>query len=75
MVEEDIALADERSRDVHPPTLKTAVPKWKASDTIPLGRRTLRGTTVRDDDEADQPPAPVVDKPRLGAGRATSCTP
>jgi hypothetical protein len=25
-----------------PPTLTAAVPNWKAGDTIPLGRRTLR---------------------------------
>jgi hypothetical protein len=33
---------------------------WKAGDTIPLGARTLRVVGVRDDD-ADQPPALVVE--------------
>ena len=39
-----------------PPTLTSAVPNWRAGDTIPLGRsRTLRVVDVRDDD-ADRPP-------------------
>ena len=42
-----------------PPTLTTAVPNWRSGDTIPLGRRTLRVVSVRDDD-ADQPPVLVV---------------
>jgi hypothetical protein len=42
-----------------PPSLATAVPNWRAGDTIPLGRRTLRVVRVRDDD-ADQPPVLVV---------------
>jgi hypothetical protein len=33
-----------------PPTLKVAVPNWRAGDTILLGRRTLRVVDVRDDD-------------------------
>jgi hypothetical protein len=43
-----------------PPTLASAVPNWKAGDTIPLGARTLRVVRVRDDD-ADQPPVLVVE--------------
>ena len=42
-----------------PPTLRTAIPNWRAGDTIPLVRKTLRVIDVRDDD-ADQPPALVV---------------
>jgi hypothetical protein len=37
-----------------PATLTSAAPNWRAGDTIPLGRRTLRVVDVRDDD-ADQP--------------------
>jgi hypothetical protein len=44
-----------------PPTLASAVPNWKAGDTIPLGRRMLRVVTVRDDD-ADQPPVLTVEE-------------
>lgn len=43
-----------------PATLHSVVPNWRAGDTIPLGHRTLRATDVRDDD-ADQPPALVVE--------------
>jgi hypothetical protein len=43
-----------------PPTLTTAVPNWRAGDTIPLGHGTLRVVRVRDDD-ADQPPVLVVE--------------
>jgi hypothetical protein len=43
-----------------PPTIASAVPNWKAGDTIPLGRRTLRVVAVRDDD-ADQPPVLIVE--------------
>jgi hypothetical protein len=43
-----------------PPTLATAVPNWRAGDTIPLGRRTLRVVGIRDDD-ADQPPVLIVE--------------
>jgi hypothetical protein len=43
-----------------PPTLKVAVPDWRAGDTIPLGRRTLRVVAVRDDD-ANQAPVLVVE--------------
>ena len=31
-----------------PPTLASAVPNWKAGDTIPLGRRTLRVVRIRE---------------------------
>jgi hypothetical protein len=43
-----------------PRTLTSAVPNWRPGDTIPLGRRTLRVVGVREDD-ADQPPALVVE--------------
>jgi hypothetical protein len=43
-----------------PATLTSAVPNWRAGDTIPLGRRTLRVVDVRDDD-ADQPAVPIVE--------------
>jgi hypothetical protein len=43
-----------------PPSLATAVPNWRAGDTIPLGRRILRVVHVRDDG-ADQPPVLVVE--------------
>ena len=41
------------------PTFRTVVPTWRAGDTIPLGTRTLRVIAIRDDD-AEQPPALVV---------------
>jgi hypothetical protein len=44
-----------------PPTLTSAAPNWRPGDTIPLGRRTLRVVGVRDD-EADQPPALIVEE-------------
>jgi hypothetical protein len=44
-----------------PPTLTSAAPNWRPGDTIPLGRRTLRVAGVRDD-EADQPPALIVEE-------------
>ena len=43
-----------------PPTLASAVPNWKAGDTIPLGRRMLRVVAIRDED-ADQPPVLIVE--------------
>ena len=44
-----------------PPTFRSAPGvSWKAGDTIAIGRRTLRVLGVRDDD-ADQPPALVVE--------------
>jgi hypothetical protein len=39
-----------------PPTFATAVPNGALGDTIPLGKRTLRVTEKRRDDDADQPP-------------------
>jgi hypothetical protein len=47
-----------------PPTLASAVPNWKAGDTIPLGRTTLRVVAVRVDD-ADQPPVLIVEEASL----------
>jgi hypothetical protein len=44
-----------------PPTLASAVPNWKAGDTIPLGRTTLRVVGIRDDD-ADRPPVLIVEE-------------
>jgi hypothetical protein len=44
-----------------PPTLASAVPDWKAGDTIPLGGRTLRVVRIRDDD-ADQAPVLIVEE-------------
>jgi hypothetical protein len=35
------------------------VPNWKAGDTIPLGRTTLRVVGIRDDDP-DEPPMLIV---------------
>jgi hypothetical protein len=43
-----------------PPTLHSAVPNWRAGDTIPFGYKTLRVVGVRDDD-ADQAPVLVVE--------------
>ena len=50
---EDGAAAD-------PARFETAVPNWRAGDTIHLGKRTLRVTGKRDDD-ADQPPVLIVE--------------
>jgi hypothetical protein len=45
----------------NPPQLRSAVNYWRAGDTIPLGGgRSLRVVAVSDDD-ADQPPALVVE--------------
>ena len=43
-----------------PPTLASAEPNWKAGDTIPLGRTTLRVVGIRDDD-TDRPPVLIVE--------------
>jgi hypothetical protein len=43
-----------------PATLNTAVPNWRAGDTIPLGKRSLLVVALRDDD-ADRPPVLVVE--------------
>jgi hypothetical protein len=53
-------LETEDGLPVEPPTLSTAVPNWRAGDTIPLGHRMLRVLRLRDDD-ADQPPVLVVE--------------
>jgi len=48
-----------------PPTLSSAVPNWRAGDTIPLAAdKVLRVVDVRDDD-ADQPPVLVDEGPPL----------
>jgi hypothetical protein len=45
-----------------PPTLKVAVPNWRAGDTIPLGRdKMLRVVDVRPAAGDDQPPVLVVE--------------
>lgn len=51
---EDGTLAD-------PPSFRSATLNWRVGDMIPLGRRTLRVIAIRDDD-ADQPPALVVEE-------------
>ena len=43
-----------------PPRLESAVPNWRAGDTIPLGARTLRVLDVRYD-EADEASVLVVE--------------
>jgi hypothetical protein len=43
-----------------PATHSTAVPNWRAGDTIPLGGRTLRVVDVRDN-AAEEPPVLVVE--------------
>jgi hypothetical protein len=43
-----------------PPTLHSAVPNWRAGDSIYFGYKTLRVVGVRDDD-ADQAPVLVVE--------------
>ena len=48
-------LKNEDGAPVDPPTPHTAVPNWRAGDTIPLGRRTLRVVGVKDQDP-DQAP-------------------
>jgi hypothetical protein len=54
-------LAQEDGTPADPPVLHPAVPTSQAGDTIPLGRgRTLRVVAIRDND-ADQPPALVVE--------------
>ena len=45
-----------------PPTLDTAVPNWRAGDTIPMGRdRILRVVKTRPGEEPDDPPVLVVE--------------
>ena len=53
-------LEDENGSPVEPHTFKTAVPIWRAGDTIPLPGRTLRVVEARNDD-ADQAPTLVVE--------------
>lgn len=53
-------LEDKNGSPVEPHIFKTAVPNWKAGDTIPLPTRTLRVGAVKDDD-ADQAPRLVVE--------------
>jgi hypothetical protein len=43
-----------------PPKIESAVPNWRAGDTIPLGARTLRVVDVRYD-EADDASVLVVE--------------
>ena len=43
-----------------PPTLSSAVPNWRAGDTIWLRHKTLGVVSVRDED-ADQPPVLIVE--------------
>jgi hypothetical protein len=48
-----------------PPTLETAVPNWRAGDTIPLGRgRMLRVVETRPGTELDDAPVLVVEADR-----------
>jgi hypothetical protein len=55
-------LEQEDGTPADPPTFRTAVPNWRPGDTIPLGAgRTLRVIAIRDND-ADQPPALVVEE-------------
>ena len=51
-----------------PPTYRSSVLSWRQGDTIPMtADRTLRVLGVRDDD-ADQPPALVVEDLREQGG-------
>jgi hypothetical protein len=43
-----------------PPKLESAVPNWRAGDSIYFGHKTLRVVGVRDDD-ADRPPVLIVE--------------
>jgi hypothetical protein len=54
-------LGHEDGTPADPPMFRTIVPTWRAGDTIPLGADpTLRVVAIRDND-ADQPPALVVE--------------
>jgi len=44
-----------------PPKIESAVPNWRAGDTIPLGAKTLRVVDVRYD-EADDASVLVVEE-------------
>jgi hypothetical protein len=55
-------LEREDGTPAEPPTLKTAVPNWRAGDTIPLGRdKTLRVAEVRPTASDDDNPVLVVE--------------
>jgi hypothetical protein len=43
-----------------PPTLKAAMPDWRAGDTIALPHRTLRVIETRLDEGADGDPVPTL---------------
>jgi hypothetical protein len=50
-------LKQENGTPADPPRLDTAVPNWRAGDTIPLGRdRILRVVDVRPGREPDEDP-------------------
>ena len=53
-------LEDKEGSPVEPHTFKTAVPNWKAGDTISLPHRALRVVAVKDDD-AHRPPVLVIE--------------
>ncbi|HET8653607.1 MAG TPA: hypothetical protein VFM13_13685 [Gaiellaceae bacterium] len=44
-----------------PPSFPSATLNWKVGDMIPLGAKTLRVVGIHDDD-ADQPPALIVEE-------------
>jgi hypothetical protein len=54
-------LESEDGAAVDPARFETVEPRWRAGDTIHLGKRTLRVIAKRDDD-ADQPPVLVVEE-------------
>jgi hypothetical protein len=55
-------LEQENGTPADPPRLDTAVPNWRAGDTIPLGRdRILRVVDVRPGREPDEDPVLVVE--------------
>jgi hypothetical protein len=53
-------LETEDGAPAEPKQLTSVVPSWGTSDTIHLGKRTLRVIAKRDDD-ADQPPVLIVE--------------
>jgi hypothetical protein len=54
-----------------PPKIESAVPNWRAGDTIPLGARTLRVLDVRYD-EADDASVLVVEDMALVVLRSSA---
>jgi hypothetical protein len=55
-------LEQEDGTPADPPRLDTAVPNWRAGDTIPLGRdRILRVVDVRPGRELEEDPVLVVE--------------